>query len=78
MTVSEPNYAGTFVESDTCAPNGAAVIVAVTPTTAATQFSVTAENAGTCTLTFSDAHGNTARVPVTVTITTLTGQSAKR
>jgi hypothetical protein len=78
VTISEPNYAGTFVESDTCAPSGGAVIATVTPTTAATQFSVTAENAGTCVLTFTDAHGNTAHVPVSVTLTTLTGQFVKR
>jgi hypothetical protein len=78
VTITEPNYAGTFVESDTCAPSGGAVIATVTPTTAATQFSVTAENAGTCVLTFTDAHGNTAHVPVSVTLTTLTGQFVKR
>jgi len=78
VTLSEPNYAGTFVESDTCAPGGGTVIATVTPTTAATQFSVTAENAGTCALTFTDAHGNTAHVPVSVTLTTLTGQFVKR
>jgi hypothetical protein len=78
VTVSEPNYAGLFAESDTCAPSGGSVIATVTPATPATQFSVTAENAGTCALTFTDAHGNMTRVPVVVTLTTLSGQSAKR
>jgi len=77
VTVSEPLYSGTFAESDTCAPNGVS-IVTVTPSTPSNQFSVTADAAGICTLTFADAHGNTAHVPVSVTLTSLTGQSSKR
>jgi hypothetical protein len=77
VAVSEPNYSGTFVESDNCTDTAGA-IVTVTPSTAATQFTVTAENAGSCVLTFTDAHGNSGHVSVTVTLTTLTGQSVKR
>ncbi len=77
ITVSEPGYAGQFLESDTCAGK-----TTVTPHSAngpTATFAVgAATGAGTCVATFRDAGAQTVQVQIGVTTTTLTGSSVRR
>ncbi|HXW76376.1 MAG TPA: hypothetical protein VEJ20_03110 [Candidatus Eremiobacteraceae bacterium] len=63
FSVSEVYYSGTFTVSG-CSPQ----VATVSPSTAATSFTVTAQGAGTCTFIVADSMNNTS--PVTVTVTT--------
>jgi hypothetical protein len=74
-TVSESGYTGTIAQTNTC--SGVATVSPASAAAPAT-FTITAVNAGSCTITYADSHSNTATSNVVVTTTILTGQSAKR
>jgi len=70
--VSENNYGGTFTASSTTCNNIAVISPATVPNPG--QYSVTAENPGTCSFTITDLHGQNA----TLSISVLTGSAHRR
>jgi len=74
-TASESGYTGTIAQTNTCAG-----IATVSPASAAAPatFTITATNAGSCTITYADSHSNTVTSNVVVTTTILSGQSKRR
>ena len=68
VTASEAGYSGPITAgAGTCGTT-----ISVTPATAASapaQFTVTAQGSGSCTVTFTDRFGQTATLPVGVTVT---------
>ena len=73
VTVGEPNYSGTFTAS-----SSNTACASVSPTSGATNFTITANGAGTCTISFTDGNNNTGTTIVQVTTTGIGIQSRHR
>lgn len=76
VTVAEPGYTGTIAASSATCASGSTTVAAISPgvsTGPSATFTVTPENAGACTVRFSDTNGQSATLSVGVTITVVGG-----